>query len=353
MTLNRRMMMAAAGFAACPIALAEAQANSSKINNLEDLVEKAIQAGGGLVLPAGDFVTETVSIARGVTITGAGGRSRIFSATGRPIFHIATDEPVSIAGVSFDGGSKSGEHPLILAENSPMLSISGCSFANTPESALQLERSGGRIAGNHFRYIGRTAIFSRDAKGLVIAENDISDIGNNAIQVWTSKPAEDGTIVSNNRIARVDDIDGGTGQNGNGVIIFRAGNVIVEGNRISDCAFSGVRNNSGANCQIVNNSISRMGEVAIYCEFAFEGAVVSGNIIDDTGLASRSPTSTRAAGWRQWPTMWCGAAKARERSRRRVAPEYTPRAMPSSPAMWWRMFETQACHWDGDRIHAP
>jgi uncharacterized secreted repeat protein (TIGR03808 family) len=42
-----------------------------------------------------------------------------------------------------------------------------------------------------------------------------------------------------------------------------------------------VRNNSGHNCQIVNNSCSRLGEVAIFVEFAFEGAVVTGNLIDD------------------------------------------------------------------------
>ena len=168
--------------------------------------------------------------------------------------------------------------------NSSQLTITGCRFADTSDTALQLEGSGGRISGNRFTRIGRSAIFSRDAKGLVISENTITDIGNNAIQVWTSAPAEDGTIVSNNRIARVAYTDGGTGQNGNGVIVFRAGNVIVEGNRISDCAFTAVRNNSGANCHIVNNNISRMGEVAIYCEFAFDGAVVSGNIIEDTGL---------------------------------------------------------------------
>ena len=284
MTLNRRMIIAAAGLAAGAAMPASTQAKSSNINNLAEEIKKAIQADGVLVLPAGDVVTGTIVINRGLTVTGIAGRSRMISAAGQPIFRIATEEPVVITGVSFDGGGKGGESPLILAENSARLTISGCSFANTPDTALHLENCGGRISGNRFSKIGRTAIFSRDAKGLVIAENDISDIGNNAIQVWTSEPAEDGTIVCHNRIARVAFTDGGTGQNGNGVIIFRAGNVIVDGNRISDCAFSGVRNNSGANCQIVNNSISRMGEVAVYCEFGFEGAVVSGNIIEDTGL---------------------------------------------------------------------
>jgi uncharacterized secreted repeat protein (TIGR03808 family) len=112
----------------------------------------------------------------------------------------------------------------------------------------------------------------------------VRDIGNNGIQVWTSDQREDGTIVTGNRVEQVAAKNGGNGQNGNGINVFRAGNVLVAQNRISDCAFSAVRNNSGQNCQIVNNSCSRLGEVAIYVEFAFEGAVVSGNLIEDAGM---------------------------------------------------------------------
>ncbi len=107
------------------------------------------------------------------------------------------------------------------------------------------------------------------------------DIGNNGILVWTSAPGEDGSIVVNNRVERVGAKEGGSGENGNGINVYRAGSVLVSGNRVSDCAFSGIRNNSGSNCQIMGNSISRCGEVAIYSEFAFEGAVVSGNLIED------------------------------------------------------------------------
>ncbi len=285
MTLNRRMMIAAAGFVGGGGLPAVAQSKSSKIKNLQAAVEKAIQADGVLVLPSGDIVTETITIDRGITITGIAGHSRLVSNSGEPILRIATREAVNISGVSFaDAGKGAADQALVMAENSALLSIDNCDFSDTQGSGLQLEGCGGRIIGNRLRKIERSGIFSRDARGLIISQNTISDIGNNAIQVWTSAAAEDGTIISNNRIARVAYSDGGTGQNGNGIIIFRAGNVIVEGNRISECAFTAVRNNSGANCHIVNNNISRMGEVAIYCEFAFEGAVVSGNIIEDTGL---------------------------------------------------------------------
>ena len=284
MTLSRRSIFAAIAVAAQGFAPAVAQVKSSKINSLRDSVEEAIHGDGWLELPAGEIAASGIEIKRGLTIRGIPGRTRLVSPDGKPVFLIATADPVTLNGLTFDGSNSGSDQPLISAEGATALSISDCQFGNTPGDALHLEGAGGRIGGNRFTHIGRTAIFSRDAKGLVISENTITDIGNNAIQVWTSVPAEDGTIVVNNRIARVDYTDGGTGQNGNGVIVFRAGNVIVSGNRISDCAFTAVRNNAGANCQIVNNNISRMGEVAIYCEFAFAGAVVSGNIIEDTGL---------------------------------------------------------------------
>jgi uncharacterized secreted repeat protein (TIGR03808 family) len=251
---------------------------------LRAAVEKAIQGDGLLELPAGDLAASGIRIDRGLTITGIPGRTRLIPETGKSVFTIATAEPVTLSGIIFDGEGKPGDVPLAMCEGATALSISECSFTNSSGSGIWLEKCAGRINGNRFSAIGKTAIFSRDGKGLTISENTIRDIGNNAIQIWTSEPAEDGTIVSNNRISKIAYTDGGTGQNGNGVIIFRAGNVIVEGNRISDCAFTAVRNNAGSNCHIVNNNISRMGEVAIYCEFAFDGAVVSGNIIEDTGL---------------------------------------------------------------------
>jgi uncharacterized secreted repeat protein (TIGR03808 family) len=41
-----------------------------------------------------------------------------------------------------------------------------------------------------------------------------------------------------------------------------------------------VRNNSGDAVQIVANSCTELGEVAIYSEFSFEGAIITGNLVD-------------------------------------------------------------------------
>ena len=93
-------------------------------------------------------------------------------------------------------------------------------------------------------------------------------------------PGEDATIVAANRIERIAAKSGGSGQNGNGINVFRAGSVMVSGNRIADCAFSAIRSNSGSNCQMIGNSCARLGEVALYAEFSFEGAVIANNLVD-------------------------------------------------------------------------
>ncbi len=60
--------------------------------------------------------------------------------------------------------------------------------------------------------------------------------------------------------------------------------MIVRGNRIRNCAFSAVRANSASNIQIVGNSVSDVREVALYSEFAFEGAVIANNTVDGAAL---------------------------------------------------------------------
>jgi uncharacterized secreted repeat protein (TIGR03808 family) len=105
--------------------------------------------------------------------------------------------------------------------------------------------------------------------------------------VWRSAVGEDGTIVASNRIERIEARSGGSGENGNAINVFRAGSVIVSGNRIVDCAYSAIRSNSGSNCQMLGNSCTGLGEVALYAEFSFEGAVIANNLVDKaaTGIA--------------------------------------------------------------------
>src|SRR4029079_9891991 len=93
-----------------------------------------------------------------------------------------------------------------------------------------------------------------------------------------------GTLVIDNRIEDIANTRGGSGQYGNAINVFRAAGVIVRGNRISRAWFSAVRGNASSNLQVVGNTVTDVGEVAIYSEFGFEGAVIANNTVDGAAL---------------------------------------------------------------------
>jgi uncharacterized secreted repeat protein (TIGR03808 family) len=173
---------------------------------------------------------------------------------------------------------------LVQFENATDIRISDCEILNSSRHGLKLQEVAGSVTGNLVDGAAETAIHSLDARGLSITGNVIRNAGNNGIQVWRSEKSEDGTLVLDNRIDNVFARGGGSGQNGNAVNVFRAGNVMVRGNRISNAAFSAVRGNAASNLHIVGNSASGLGEVAYYAEFGFEGAVIANNSVDGAAL---------------------------------------------------------------------
>ncbi|MGA9090998.1 MAG: TIGR03808 family TAT-translocated repetitive protein, partial [Bradyrhizobium sp.] len=129
-----------------------------------------------------------------------------------------------------------------------------------------------------------TAILSFDAQGLLVSRNTISGTRDNGIEILRTAIGDDGTLVADNRIEDIKAGPGGSGQYGNAINAFRAGNVIVRGNRIRNCDYSAVRGNSASNIQITGNSVSDVREVALYSEFSFEGAVIANNTVDGAAL---------------------------------------------------------------------
>lgn len=290
MNISRRMTLSGAAVAAAtgPVFAApefglepDGQRDQSKA--LQAAIDVAASRGGTLRLAAGDYVAGGLRITRPVQLSGVRGLTRIAGKGALPILSVAETSLVTLAGLDFDGVNVGGDGRvgLVTGAGAEALVVEDCGFAKSAMSGLVLSRCSGRVSNNRLSDIEKTGIFALDSKGLEIAGNRLSDIGNNGIQVWASDRREDGTLVHGNRVERVMARDGGTGQNGNGITVFRAGNVIVSNNRISDCTFSAVRDNSGSNCQIIGNSCSRLGETALYVEFAYEGAIVSDNLVED------------------------------------------------------------------------
>ncbi|MGH6736126.1 MAG: TIGR03808 family TAT-translocated repetitive protein [Methyloceanibacter sp.] len=253
---------------------------------LQAAADAAAQSGKPLFLPAGTYATARLVLKSGTHIAGVPGLTILRYAGGGAIVGTENSENVRLSGLVLDGGGTPlGENgALLTAADATHLDVSDCRFMGSAEDGIVLRKAAGRIADCEIADIAKAALFSEDARGLEIAHNHVHDCGNNGILVWRSEVGEDGTMVSSNRIERIGAKSGGSGQNGNGVNVFRAGSVIVNGNRITDCAFSAVRANSGSNCQMIANSCARLGEVALYAEFSFEGVVIANNIVDQAAM---------------------------------------------------------------------
>jgi uncharacterized secreted repeat protein (TIGR03808 family) len=250
MNVSRRSLLSAS--AALVVTPVKAFAADQTLQ-VQTAINKAISGDGFLRLAAGKYHVTGLQVNASLQIEGVAGKTILVGSVGVSIMNADNAKRLIITGVTFEGG----------------------------DNGLSLTQCGGKISNCEFRSQAKTALLALDSKGVEISGNHVHDVGNNGIQVWTSDKREDGTIITNNRVERIAATDGGSGQYGNGINIYKAGNVLVSNNRITDCAYSAIRNNSGSNCQITSNSISRTEEVAIYVEFSFEGAVINNNMIDD------------------------------------------------------------------------
>ena len=197
-------------------------------------------------------------------------------------------EHVTLRGLVLDGAGRPllERRGLAQLESRTAIKIADCTIAGSGRNGIVCIAVAGEVSDSTIAQTADAGLFALDSAGLLLARNRIHRAGNNGIQVWRSMAGEDGTLIIDNRLENIGNRSGGSGQDGNAINVFRAGNVIVRGNRIANCAFSAVRGNAASNLQIEGNSISNTREFALYAEFAFEGAVIANNSVDLAAVIS-------------------------------------------------------------------
>ena len=250
---------------------------------LQRAIEHAAAAGAILRLPPGIYRTGSLQLPSYAAIAGVAGTTQLVMAEGPSLLSSNGSDHISISGLVLDGGNipLPDGRGLVHLTKGAHVRIADCEIVNAGGNAITLEAIAGEVTANSVIGAADYAIFSNDAAGLKIAGNTVRGAGNGGILVWRSAAGDDGTLVVDNRVEDIANKKGGSGQWGNGINMFRADNVIVRGNRIRNAAYSAVRGNTASNLQIVGNTCSGMGEVAIFVEFAFRGAVVADNIVDN------------------------------------------------------------------------
>ena len=252
---------------------------------LQRAIDSSSKTGTPVILPAGRFVVGALRLHSGTRLIGAQGASTLAYGGGTKFIIAKGASDIVIKDLTIDGWKSAGE--LLSLNSCNNVVLHNVHALNARSNAISLNRTSGTVTDCTIKNAGDAGIFSQDASDLEISHNLVTDCANNGILVWQSEPGNDGTILTANRIARIKAKRGGSGQYGNGINIFRAHGVTVTSNRITDCAYSAIRANASSNVVMIANNCSAIGEVALYAEFGFEGALIANNLIDmaATGIA--------------------------------------------------------------------
>jgi uncharacterized secreted repeat protein (TIGR03808 family) len=248
---------------------------------LQAAADAAAETGAPLFLPGGIYSTAKLTLKSGTRIEGIPGETILRYRDGGALILLEGVENVRLSGLVLDGDTKplAENGSLLAATETTHLDVTNCRFTGSTANGVTFRKVSGWIKDCEIGDARKVGLLSEDASGLQIAHNAVRDCGENGIVVSRSEPAEDLTIVTANRIAGIA-ASGGGGQTGNGISVLRAGTVTLNGNRIADCAVSAIRANAASNCQMIGNSCTRLGEVAIYAEFSIEGTVIANNLVD-------------------------------------------------------------------------
>jgi uncharacterized secreted repeat protein (TIGR03808 family) len=253
---------------------------------LQRAIDEAARAQVPLSLPPGVYRTGLLQLQSGTQLVGVRGATKFVFSGGASMLSGEGTNSVGLTGITLDGGGIKlpDRRGLVHCLGGRDIRIIDCEIMGSGGNGVWFENVSGDISGNIITKSATTAIVSFDAQGLLVSRNTIQGTNDNGIEILRSAIGDDGTQVIDNRIEDIKAGPGGSGQYGNAINAFRAGNVIVRGNRIRNCDYSAVRGNSASNIQITGNSVSDVREVALYSEFSFEGAVIANNTVDGAAL---------------------------------------------------------------------
>ncbi|MDB5611546.1 MAG: nitrous oxidase accessory protein [Bradyrhizobium sp.] len=253
---------------------------------LQRAIDDAGRAQVPLALPPGVYRTGMLRLQNGTQLIGVRGATKLVFTGGASMLLGEGAGSVGLTGITLDGGGipLPTRHGLVHCLSGRDIRIADCEITSSGGAGIWFEQVSGDISGNIITKSASTAIVSFDALGLLVSRNTIAGTNDNGIEILRTAIGDDGTQVFDNRIEDIKGGPGGSGQYGNAINAFRAGNVTVRGNRIHNCDYSAVRGNSASNIQITGNSVSDVREVALYSEFSFEGAVIANNTVDGAAL---------------------------------------------------------------------
>lgn len=251
---------------------------------LQAVLDRASEDGKPVFLPPGIYLVSNITLPENTRITGVPGATRLAYSGGGHFLMSRNASHVELTGLVLDGQNRAVDEyagATLSISGAGLAVIDNCQIVGSLETGIRIDRSRGRIERTTVSgAMGLCGIYALENRGLSILNNQVGDCSNGGISIHRWQSGEDRTIVSGNRVFQIGATEGGTGQNGNGIKVFRADSVMVANNFVHDCAYSAIRANASSNIQVTGNHCARSGETAIHAEFAYNGAMIANNVVD-------------------------------------------------------------------------
>lgn len=295
-----------------------ASGSADQTAHLQAAINAAQTQGLPLFIPKGTFPITSVNITAPIEIYGAAGQAKITGYGRSPTFNVIGwtdgdgDEddrigPVTIRDLAFDGASQAfpagGLSAIIQGTRIDFINVLNCSIANSGGIGIYLYKCRGRIEENQISNSRKYAILNHDSSNVVfINRNVVTYSSDNGICLVRSSIGSDQGVISDNQIGFTSAVDGGSGENGNAILVVNANYVKVIDNMTYNSAFSGIRANASSNALISGNQCYGSTEAAIYVEAPaagtnWVGGVISGNRVETCGVGIVAANSNNGGRW--------------------------------------------------------
>ena len=257
---------------------------------LQAAIDKAAGARVPLMLGPGEYRAAGLKLPSGAQIVGVRGATKLVFARNTlnaALISAAGAEHITLAGLVLDGADKP------LPENSALahfkqcseLRIIDCEIVNSGRAGILLDAVQGAVTGNTIvNSARRRDLFARRPR-VTISGNTVRGAGNGGIMVHRSQQGDDGTLDPRQpRGGHPATSPAAPANSATPSTCFAPATSSCAATASARAAFSAVRGNAASNIQITGNTATDVGEVAIYSEFGFEGAVIANNTVDGAAL---------------------------------------------------------------------
>lgn len=187
-----------------------------------------------------------------------------------------------VEGIIFDGDNRGTTEELVGIFTCTNFIMRNCTIKNAlNRNGLVIYNSDAEIRNNTITgIVGSEGIKLDTNLACVVEGNKINNCKLAGIYAQRGSKTIVNHLISRNRITNITDTSG-TGDKGNGIVLYNVGGCTISDNFISDTAWSGIRVNSSDDNIITANRVLRSNDWGIYVEFnSVNNLVMSNSVVD-------------------------------------------------------------------------